>query len=109
MDYTPFFLSEYGDTYSICLNCDGEYRTEFFDEFEDKGFCGGNGSDFEAVAIVFVEEQMPDLEIDYDSEAGMFCAMFGSKEDAEKFAVAYKAAIENDDVFRALLKKAEVY
>jgi hypothetical protein len=108
MDNSPFYLVDYEGSFSVCLQCDGKYRRSFFDEFEEKGFCGGNGYDFEAAARVFADENMPEIEIDFDPEAGMFCALFDSRADAEKFLTAFKAAVENDNVFRSLLRKAEL-
>jgi hypothetical protein len=104
---SPFYLVDVEGSCSICLTCEGVYKREVFDKYDENGFCGGNGYDWEGVARVFVEENMPDLEIDYDSEAGMFCALFESKEDAERFVLAFKKAIDDDTAFDALVSQAE--
>ena len=69
----PFFWVEHGSTYSVCLNV-GEYKADIFQVREDEGF-KGNGYDWESLARVFVEEQVPELsdKINFDSEGSMFC------------------------------------
>ena len=72
---------------SLIYYPDGEYRQEVFDTREEEGF-EGNGYDWESLALVFLEEKMPELSdaIDFDPEGSMFCA-YSSKVDAlAKFA-----------------------
>ncbi|MCY7169950.1 Imm51 family immunity protein [Streptococcus mitis] len=46
-----------------------------FDTREEEGF-EGNGYDWESLALVFLEEKMPELSdaIYFDPEGSMFCA-----------------------------------
>ena len=76
----PFFWVEHENSVSVCLNV-GEYKDEIFQTRENEGF-EGNGYDWESLARVFVEEQVPELsdKIDFDSEGSMFCAYSKDKE-----------------------------
>ena len=70
---------------------DGEYRQEVFDTREEEGF-EGNGYDWESLALVFLEEKMPELSdaMDFDPEGSMFCD-YSSKVDAlSRFALGFK-------------------
>lgn len=55
----PFFWVDHGTTASVCLNIGG-YKDEIFQSREDEGFEGG-GYDWEALARVFITEQVPEL------------------------------------------------
>ena len=61
---------------SLIYYPDGEYRQEVFDTREEEGF-EGNGYDWASLALVFLEEKMPELSdtIDFDPEGSMFCAI----------------------------------
>lgn len=76
---------------SLIYYPDGEYRQEVFDTREDEGF-EGNGYDWASLALIFLEEKMPELSesIDFDPEGSMFCA-YSSKVDAlARFALGLK-------------------
>jgi len=59
---------------SLIYYPDGEYRQEVFDTREDEGV-EGNGYDWASLALVFLEEKIPELSeaIDFDPEGSMFC------------------------------------
>lgn len=74
-EIAPFFWTEFENEFSVCLNV-GEYLQDVFDSRADEGF-KGSGYDWENLAMVFIEEKIPDLidKVEFDSEAGMFCAL----------------------------------
>ena len=104
----PFFFVEHEDTASLCLNV-GEYKAEIFEEREDEGFEGG-GYDWQSLALVFLDEKVPELRdvIDFDSEASMFCAYSSDIEALKKFALSFKEACEDDKLIRDLFSRAEL-
>ena len=105
----PFFWVEHKESYSVCLDADGVFKQEVFDMRGDEGFLG-NGYDWGSLAVVFLEEQMPELvnEVSFDPEAGMFCAYSGNKEALEKFVLAFRAALDNDKLIKDLFSRAEL-
>ena len=55
----PFFWVEHEKSTSLCLS-NLNYKAEIFDSRADEGFIG-NGYDWGSLALVFLEEKMPDL------------------------------------------------
>lgn len=104
----PFFWVEYDEGTSVCLYA-GEYCSEVFDERADEGFTG-NGYDWESLAMVFLNEKMSELEgiIDFDSEAGMFCAFSSDKEALKNFILLFKALCEDKQLMKEFLFRAEL-
>ena len=104
----PFFFVEHEDTASLCLNV-WEYKAEIFEEREDEGFEGG-GYDWQSLALVFLDEKVPELRdvIDFDSEASMFCAYSSNIEALKKFALSFKDACEDDRLIRDIFSRAEL-
>ena len=91
---------------SLIYYPDGEYRQEVFDTREDEG----NGYDWESLALVFLEEKMPELSdaIDFDPEGSMFCA-YSSKVDAlEEFALGFKEFCDDIEAMKDLFSRAEL-
>lgn len=106
---TPFFWVNHDrGSASLCLNV-GEYKQEIFDTRADEGFEGG-GYDWESLAIVFLEEKMPELKgiVKFDSEASMFCAYSFDKEALEKFAISFKNTCEDESTITDLFSRAEL-
>jgi hypothetical protein len=108
MKIQPFFWVDHESTASVCLNV-GEYKAEIFEAREDEGF-EGNGYDWESLARVFVEEQVPKLsdKIDFDSESSMFCAYSKDKEALKSFILQFKEACENHVLIMDLFFRAEL-
>ena len=106
MKIQPFFWVESKMTASVCLSV-GEYKAEIFQAREDEGF-EGNGYDWESLARVFVEEQVPELseKISFDSEGSMFCA-YSEDKDALK-ELKFKDACENETLIMDLFSRAEL-
>ena len=94
---------------SLIYYPDGEYRQEVFDTREEEGF-EGNGYDWASLALVFLEEKMPELSdaIDFDPEGSMFCA-YSSKVDAlAKFALGFKEFCDDIEAMKDLFSRAEL-
>ena len=88
---------------------DGEYRQEVFDIREEEGF-EGNGYDWTSLALVFLEEKMPELSdaIDFDPEGSMFCA-YSSKVDAlAKLALEFNEFCDDIEAMKDLFSRAEL-
>ena len=94
---------------SLIYYPDGEYRQEVFDTREEEGF-EGYGYDWESLALVFLEEKMPELSdaIDFDPEGSMFCA-YSSKVDAlSRFALGLKEFCDDIEAMKDLFSRAEL-
>ena len=94
---------------SLIYYPDGEYRQEVFDTREEEGF-EGNGYDWASLALVFLEEKMPELSdaIDFDPEGSMFCA-YSSKVDAlSRFALGLKEFCDDIEAMKDLFSRAEL-
>lgn len=105
----PFqFIEHDSGNVSMILNV-GIYKDEVFQTRADEGF-EGNGYDWGSLAVVFLEEKMPQLEdtVHFDPEADMFCAYSDNREALQKFAIGFKDACEDDAVIRDLFSRAEL-
>ena len=104
----PFFWVEHEKSTSLCLSA-LNYRAEIFDSRADEGFIG-NGYDWGSLALVFLEEKMPDLidTVKFDPEADMFCAYSSDSEALKKFALSFKEACENTELISELFSRAEL-
>ncbi|MHC5310921.1 immunity 51 family protein [Myroides sp. LJL116] len=104
----PFYWVEHQDSVSVCLNV-GQYKTEIFQTREQEGF-EGNGYDWTSLASVFLEEQTPELqgEIEFDPEAGMFCAYSSNGDALKTFIIAFKEACEDETLIQDLFSRAEL-
>jgi hypothetical protein len=102
----PFSYYERPGDASLCLTV-GQYKDDLFQTRADEGFCG-NGYDWESLARVFLSRQKPELEasIDFDSEAGMFCALSKEPEALRLFALSFKHACEDDALITDLFAEA---
>jgi len=104
----PFFWVEHEKSNSLCLTV-GEFKDEIFLSREDEGF-EGNGYDWGSLALVFIDEKMPELKSDikFDPEGSMFCVYSENAEALKKFAVEFRAMCENDSLMRDLFSRAEL-
>lgn len=107
-EIAPFFWTEHENSVSVCLVV-GEYLQDVFDSRADEGFEGG-GYDWESLARVFLEEKLPDLidRVEFDSEAGMFCAFSKDPESLQSFILEFKKACENRVIIMDLFSRAEL-
>ena len=104
----PFFYVEYEEGVSVCLSV-GEYCADVFETRAEEGFLG-NGYDWESLAIVFLNEKMPEVieDIEFDSEAGMFCALSSKKEVLKQFILSFKSACEDEKLIKDLFLRAKL-
>ena len=103
----PFFWVEHEKHDSVCLYA-GEFKNEIFQLRSNEGFEGG-GYDWASLAEVFLSEKMPELEneIEFDPEAGMFCAYSSNAEALKKFALGFRSMCNDDIMMKDLFSKAE--
>ena len=106
----PFFWVEHEKSTSLCLS-NLNYKAEIFESRADEGLeDSGNGYDWGSLALVFLEEKMPDLTdiIRFDPEADMFCAYSSDPEALKKFALSFKEACENTELITEMFSHAEL-
>lgn len=108
--YAPFVfqesLLEEGDS-SLSLSKEGMHKKRhIFTERKDNGWCG-NGYDWEAIAIIVLEEQLSDLKekLSFDSEADMFFAR-GQYGALKILGNALKEIYQNENELRNILGRA---
>lgn len=82
---------------------------EVFDTRANEGF-EGSGYDWESLALVFLTEMCPYLQdkIDFDPEAGMFCAYSKDKDALADFILQFKKACEDRSLILDLFSRAEL-
>lgn len=104
----PFFWVEHDNGASVYLNV-GEYLQDVFATREDEGF-EGNGYDWESLARTYLDEKANELidVIEFDSEAGMFCAYSDDEEALKKFITGFKCACEDKALILDLFSRAEL-
>jgi len=104
----PFGWVEHDEGCALLLDV-GAYKSEIFETRADEGFEGG-GYDWQSLARVFLTEKMPELveTVKFDSEASMFCAYSNKADSLKKFALSFKAAVEDDVLIRDLFSRAEL-
>lgn len=107
-EIAPFIWVAIDDGFSVCLNV-GHYLQDLFASRTEEGFWG-NGYDWESLARVFLEEKRPNLldEIDFDSEAGMFCAYSDNKDALAEFVVSFKKTCENKPLIAKLFSMVKI-
>ncbi|MEK3718283.1 Imm51 family immunity protein [Paenibacillus sp. FSL R7-0333] len=108
-DLKPFIIVEQDNGGKSVILSVGNYKTEVFAAREEEGF-EGNGYDWASLAAVFLEEKMPALAgvVQFDPEAGMFCAYSSDGDALVAFATAFKQACEDDMLIRELFSRAEL-
>lgn len=106
---TPFKWVEHDDSVSVIMSDVGNYQQFIFDSRADEGFEGG-GYDWQSLAIVFLEEQLPYLQddINFDSESSMFCAYSDNSDALKEFIIAFKNACENQTLILDIFSRAEL-
>ena len=111
---TPFNLLVYDEDPknvrgSFIYYPDGEYRQEVFDTREEEGF-EGNGYDWASLALVFLEEKMPELSdaIDFYPEGSMFCAYSSEVDTLSRFALGFKEFCDDIEAMKDLFSRAEL-
>jgi hypothetical protein len=105
----PFMIHEQGDQYSLLfIDRDMVDKMPIFEERSKEGW-SGNGYDWTSIAHVVLAEQFSGMNerINFDSEAGMLCAL-GSKSDIEALGGAMAKVFYSDELLRDLLGRAEL-
>ena len=107
-DIAPFFWVDTDNSFSLCLSARERFIKEVFASRSREGF-RGSGDDWASLAVVFLEEKMPELKniVDFDPETGMFCAFSGDEEALAKFALTFRAACADDALIRDLFSRAQ--
>lgn len=106
----PFIWNEYEEGASVCLNT-GFYMEDIFISRKEDGFIG-NGYDWAALAEVFLNEKCSKLlknKIQFDPEAGMFCAYSKDPLALREFIQSFKIACENKELILDILSRAKIY
>ena len=92
---------------TLVLWLNEDYKQNMFDTRQEEGFIG-NGYDWNALATVFLEEEMPELMevLSFDSEAGMFAIGSEEVEAVKKFAIGFKALCDDESAMTDLFSRA---
>ena len=74
-----------------------DYKQNVFDTRQEEGFVG-NGYDWNSLANVFLEENIPELMevLSFDSEEGLFSIGSEDVEAVKKFAIGFKALCDDE-------------
>lgn len=92
---------------TLVLWLNEDYKQNVFDTRLEEGFVG-NGYDWNSLAIVFLEEKMPELMevLSFDSEAGLFSIGSEDVELVKKFAIGFKALCDDESEMTDLFSRA---
>ena len=92
---------------TLVLWLNEDYKQNVFDTRLEEGFVG-NGYDWNSLAIVFLEEKMPELMevLSFDSEAGLFSIGSEDVESVKRFAIGFKAVCDEESEMMDLLSRA---
>ena len=92
---------------TLVLWLNEEYKQNVFDTRQEEGFVG-NGYDWKSLAMVFLEEKMPELMevLSFDSEAGLFSIGSEDVEAVKKFALGFKALCDDESAMIDLFSRA---
>lgn len=104
----PFRFSEHNGSYSALLYAGQLYNAVFEEYYERKGIEGG-GYSWDALAALYIKEQMPRHEavLEHDSEAGMFCLYSNSEQAIYEFLKGFSEYIRDEGKFRDLMDRAD--
>lgn len=108
---SPFYWVDGENHCSVCMTDVSNYKQDIFDSRADEGFEGG-GYDWQSLAVVFLQEKLPQLanSVRFDSESSMFCA-YGTKENAadlQEFIIAFKQALDDNQLILDIFSRAEL-
>ena len=104
----PFEWMQHDNEFCVCLEaCD--YLQNVFNTRSEEGF-EGNGYDWESLAKVFIEEKCQELsdELEFDSEAGMFCVYSEDEKILQDFICSFKKVCEDENLVLDLFSRAEL-
>ena len=92
---------------TLVLWLNEDYKQNVFDTRLEEGFVG-IVYDWNSLAIVFLEEKLPELMdvLSFDSEAGLFSIGSEDVELVKKFAIGFKALCDEESEMTDLLSRA---
>ena len=92
---------------TLLLWLNKDYKQNVFDTRLEEGFVG-NGYDWNSLAIVFLEEKMPELieVLSFDSKAGLFSIGSEDVEAVKQFALGFKALCDDESEMTNLFRRA---
>ena len=92
---------------TLVLWLNEDYKQNVFDTRQEEGFVG-NGYDWNSLAVVFLEENMPELMevLSFDSEAGLFSIGSEDVEAVKMFAIEFKALCDDESEMVDLFSRA---
>ena len=92
---------------SLVLWLNEDYKQNVFDTRKEEGFIG-NGYDWNSLAIVFLEEKMPELVdiLSFDSDEGLFSIGSEEVEAVKRFALGFKAMCDDGTEMTDLISRA---
>ena len=92
---------------TLVLWLNEDYKQNVFDTRLEEGFVG-NGYDWNSLANVFLEENMPELMevLSFDSEEGLFSIGSEDVEAVKKFAIGFKALCDDESEMVDLFSRA---
>ena len=84
-----------------------DYKQNVFDTRQEEGFVG-NGYDWNSLANVFLEENIPELMevLSFDSEEGLFSIGSEDVEAVKKFAIGFKVLCDDESEMVDLFSRA---
>lgn len=79
-----------------------------FNTRADEGF-EGNGYDWCAIAIVLIDEKLPELKnsLKFNPESDMFCVFSQDREALSMFAISFKEVCDNNTIMLDLFSRAK--
>lgn len=106
---SPFGWVEHENSVSVIMTDVGSYKQDIFATRADEGF-EGNGYDWQSLAVVFLEEQLPHLtdKVQFDSESSMFCAYSSSADALKEFIIAFSSALDDKPLILDIFGRAEL-
>ena len=92
---------------TLVLWLNDDYKQNVFDTRQEEGFVG-NGYDWNSLANVFLEENIPELMevLSFDSEAGLFSIGSEEVEAVKKFALGFKVMCDDESEMTDLFSRA---
>ena len=92
---------------TLVLWLNEDYKQKVFDTRQEEGFVG-NGYDWNSLAMVFLEEKMPELMevLTFDSQVGLFSIGSENVEAVKRFAIGFKALCDDESKMIGLFSRA---
>jgi len=104
----PFVLNKDDWLSTLHLDVRTGYKRKLFKAQANKYFIG-SGYCWTALAVVFLEDTMPELinDINFDSNNNLFCVQSFNYDILKLFAISFKAACNNDTLLKYYLTEVK--